>query len=456
MRTTLQTWLAIFIATLASATLTSTGQQPDARSYFEKAAEKIGEVDTVTMRLRVSGSGSLGDAFMPAGEGTARLVRSDTPVGGLAFAAEVRGAGSETPKTIESNTVGMLLKPGLTSWIDHRKEALVSKAQTRTLVEDSVTLLNLLMVEQLVAETPFLRELNATGYEMLDAETVNGELCDVIKLTFEPKSDPRSNQQNPSTMGQEATWWFAQSDGLPRKIETVQNAQNILVLRFVQEVLDIDLDPEGLTLDTLSLDVPEGYDSIEIPTPGSRRIASGRDRQPATGAAPGGRPAPRIVPAPQPRRPVRQPVPEFRLATLDDAPVTDESIKGRVSVLYFWGTWCVPCRRISPLISELVEAFDGQPVDVYGVAVRERSMDAIDEYHNKQGYKHTVLVHPGSVRSDTVARAMKVRLYPTAYVIDAEGGIVGVTVPERDGTPESFAAQVENHIREAFDSAAAG
>jgi peroxiredoxin len=53
-----------------------------------------------------------------------------------------------------------------------------------------------------------------------------------------------------------------------------------------------------------------------------------------------------------PKRPtVGEIAPDFSLKLLDDNVVTLSELRGRVVMLNFWATWCVPCRKELPLLN---------------------------------------------------------------------------------------------------------
>ncbi len=46
-----------------------------------------------------------------------------------------------------------------------------------------------------------------------------------------------------------------------------------------------------------------------------------------------------------------------------------DQFKGKVVVMYFWATWCVPCRVETPNLVKLNEEYKGKGVEVVGLAL---------------------------------------------------------------------------------------
>ena len=56
------------------------------------------------------------------------------------------------------------------------------------------------------------------------------------------------------------------------------------------------------------------------------------------------------------------------LSDLNGNPQTLESYSGRVVVLNFWATWCVPCREEMPLLVNIQKRYESKGVVVIGVS----------------------------------------------------------------------------------------
>lgn len=119
-------------------------------------------------------------------------------------------------------------------------------------------------------------------------------------------------------------------------------------------------------------------------------------------------------------------------------PFSLSSLKGKVVLLDFWASWCVPCRKSNPHVKALYEKYKKKGFDIVYVADNddrpEQALKAIDEdgikkyHHVLRGLK--TRKGPNGERlgyddSEDVSKLYAVHFLPTKYLIDREGNIVG-------------------------------
>lgn len=113
-----------------------------------------------------------------------------------------------------------------------------------------------------------------------------------------------------------------------------------------------------------------------------------------------------------------QPAPRFHAKTLSGENFTNASIKGKVTLLEFWTTWCKYCHDEEPLVEQLNKEFSDKGLIVL----------AIDVAESKKTVKKYLEQHPRSTRivltEDTNLAAMyQANVYPIYVVIDRDGNI---------------------------------
>lgn len=112
-----------------------------------------------------------------------------------------------------------------------------------------------------------------------------------------------------------------------------------------------------------------------------------------------------------------KPAPLFVAKTIDGQEVSLEHLKGKVVVINFWFTTCVPCIKEMPGLNKLTEKY--QKEDVIFLAVTWNNEEEIRAFLKKHDFKFQIVAN----RKDIVLiKYLKERAaFPTTFVIDRIG-----------------------------------
>lgn len=111
-------------------------------------------------------------------------------------------------------------------------------------------------------------------------------------------------------------------------------------------------------------------------------------------------------------------VPEFELPPIEgrEKGLSSVDLRGEVSIVNVWASWCVPCRVEMPLLVELAEA---GTVPIHGINYKDKPEAALD-FLEELGDPYTRI---GADRSGRASLDWGVYGLPETFVIDAEGRI---------------------------------
>ena len=114
-----------------------------------------------------------------------------------------------------------------------------------------------------------------------------------------------------------------------------------------------------------------------------------------------------------------QPVPAFTTHALDDEhALSRDTVRGKVTMLMFWATWCGACESQMPAIDELARQYADRGLEVWGISrdTGPRVGERVKAFANARDLSFPVVVDDG-----TAGRAFKVSVIPHVVLIDEEG-----------------------------------
>lgn len=105
----------------------------------------------------------------------------------------------------------------------------------------------------------------------------------------------------------------------------------------------------------------------------------------------------------------------------ETAPGVDlEALEGKVVVLDFWASWCVPCRRSFPWLNTMHDKYGDAGLVIIGVNLDNDPAEArafLDEFPPRFRIHYD--------REKTLARQFDVVAMPSSYVIGRDGQVAG-------------------------------
>lgn len=135
----------------------------------------------------------------------------------------------------------------------------------------------------------------------------------------------------------------------------------------------------------------------------------------------------------QPRLKVGDPAPRLDIEQwVKGEPVT-EFRDGHVYVVEFWATWCPPCKKSIPHLTELQERHK-DAATIIGISAKDangESIDKVSKYVKTAGdtMAYTVAFDNGSKTNQAYMVAAAQRGIPTAFIVDQRGKIVWIGHP---------------------------
>ncbi|MBI4601037.1 MAG: TlpA family protein disulfide reductase [Planctomycetes bacterium] len=113
--------------------------------------------------------------------------------------------------------------------------------------------------------------------------------------------------------------------------------------------------------------------------------------------------------------------PDFVLEDLEGRKVSfREAVKGKVTLLSFWGYGCPPCRTEAPYLSKLVERYGDKGLAVIAVNAYDEDKGLVKSFVENLGLKQRVLLKGGA----TARQKFQVTGFPTVFWIDHRWKIV--------------------------------
>ena len=116
----------------------------------------------------------------------------------------------------------------------------------------------------------------------------------------------------------------------------------------------------------------------------------------------------------------------FSLDSVQGGKISLDDYKGRFVLLNFWATWCAPCRKEMPAMSNLHDQLSNRGLEVVGVHVGP-SLAGVKKFLQSVPVTFTIIID-----KDMSLATWGVRGLPTTYLVNPEGKLVYKAIGERE------------------------
>ena len=133
-------------------------------------------------------------------------------------------------------------------------------------------------------------------------------------------------------------------------------------------------------------------------------------------------------------------LPSFSVDDIEGLALSSDDLRGNVTIVEFWATWCPPCRRSLPWLSEL-QRRHADDLRIVGVAVESDAAEVRSIARSEE------LSFPVILGTAELAGAFGDLLaVPTMFVFDRDGQLLSLL----QGAPPDLHEQVEALVTSAI------
>ena len=116
---------------------------------------------------------------------------------------------------------------------------------------------------------------------------------------------------------------------------------------------------------------------------------------------------------------VGQPAPQATVVDLNGTHWNTQDLRGRLVILTFWATWCVPCRKELPLLSAYAAQHAAQGLNVLGF-----SLDDTDQIDAVRKIAKSLSFPVGLLAENSAPGYGRMWRIPVNFTIDRDGRLI--------------------------------
>lgn len=120
-----------------------------------------------------------------------------------------------------------------------------------------------------------------------------------------------------------------------------------------------------------------------------------------------------------------KPLPAFSVMNLADRKtITHESLKGKVTILEFWATWCPACRAAIPRLNQWAKTHKNIQI----IGITDEKENVVKEFLKKETITYTLAVDT----EQQLQAALQIGSIPTFLLVDSQGVVRDIALGAGD------------------------
>ena len=116
-----------------------------------------------------------------------------------------------------------------------------------------------------------------------------------------------------------------------------------------------------------------------------------------------------------------RPAPAFAVEDLAGRRHSNDALRGRVTLVDFWATWCAPCRKSMPELQALHEKYGERGLTVLGISIDEGGAAKVRKFVVSKRFTYPIALDSEKAPA---WEAFRVKAVPAAFLIDRQGQVV--------------------------------
>ena len=118
-----------------------------------------------------------------------------------------------------------------------------------------------------------------------------------------------------------------------------------------------------------------------------------------------------------------KPIPDLKFRDLAGHTQRLDSLRGSITVISFWATWCAPCREELPRLSQLKRQYADSGIRFLAISIDEpKDRAKVEPFLQRQNVALEVWV---GADTDSLGRLGLGNIVPGTLIIDENGDVVG-------------------------------